>query len=276
MTAIDTAPAFLRRFPAPPLSEFVEFLWFSFSAPAAHAFDHMLPNGDIGIVVNLREDRCSVRRGAVVESYPGAIIAGTSSRPFVIGTAQQCQTVGVKFRLGRAAAFLGVPAGELHNSHLPLADLWKSRASELRERLLAVNHPRETLSVLEQVLSQQLSRIRPWHAGINFAAGRIAAAPGRVSISSLADQTGLTARRFAQLFQAQTGVTPKVFHRLQRFHLALEMIHGKDQVEWTEVALQCGYYDQAHFDHNFREFSGFTPSDYLAAQGEFLHHVPLI
>jgi len=268
--------AFLRRSPAPPLSEFVDFLWLNFSAPAAHAFDHMLPNGDMGIIVNLREDRCVVRRGAVIESYPGAVIAGSSSRPFVIGTAQQCQTVGVKFRLGRAAAFLGIPAGELHNSHLPLADLWKSFALELRERLLSAGGPRETLCVLEQLLSRQLFRIRSWHPGINFAVERIAAAPSRVSISSLADQTGLTSRRFAQLFQAQTGVTPKVFHRLQRFHLALEMIHGNCQVDWSDLALQCGYYDQSHFDHNFKEFSGFTPSDYLAAQGEFLHHVPLV
>jgi len=63
---------------------------------------------------------------------------------------------------------------------------------------------------------------------------------------------------------------------VRRFQQALTTVHGTKQVDWTQVALDCGYYDQAHFIHDFQSFSGMTPSAYLAAATPHLNHVPLV
>ena len=88
-------------------------------------------------------------------------------------------------------------------------------------------------------------------------------------------QTGLSHRRFIEVFRDQVGLTPKVYWRLQRFRQVLQRVHRAPRVEWADLALECGYYDQAHFIRDFRAFSGLSPSAYLAQRGEHLNHVPL-
>ena len=61
---------------------------------------------------------------------------------------------------------------------------------------------------------------------------------------------------------------------LIRTHM-LDLIHTTDDVEWTQFALDCGYYDQAHFIHDFRLFSGMTPGEYVTMATPHLNHVPL-
>jgi AraC-like DNA-binding protein len=78
------------------------------------------------------------------------------------------------------------------------------------------------------------------------------------------------------VFRDETGFTPKVFCRIRRFQQALGRMENRKSVEWANVALDCGYFDQAHFIHDFRAFSGINPSSYLAHQTRHRNHVPLM
>ena len=66
-----------------------------------------------------------------------------------------------------------------------------------------------------------------------------------------------------------------MFCRLRRFHKAVAGIYGKHKVEWAAVAADGGYFDQAHFIHDFRAFSGINPSEYVANRTQFMNHVVL-
>ena len=83
-------------------------------------------------------------------------------------------------------------------------------------------------------------------------------------VRELAHEAGLSRRRFAQLFREQIGLTPKLYCRLQRFQNALKQIASGPSVDWAQLALAAGYCDQAHLAHEFRDFSGLSPSAYLA------------
>ncbi|HVG92235.1 MAG TPA: helix-turn-helix domain-containing protein, partial [Alphaproteobacteria bacterium] len=69
--------------------------------------------------------------------------------------------------------------------------------------------------------------------------------------------------------------TPKLFCRVRRFQEMLQMIHRGDDCDWADVAAGCGYFDQAHFIHDFKAFSGINPTTYLARKTEHLNHVPI-
>lgn len=114
------------------------------------------------------------------------------------------------FRVGAAAALLGVPLAELQNCRVPLAELWGSSASELHERPLAAGRPVAKLDAVEQVLAARLGRIahRP-HPVAGSAAAQIARCPERYRIAELSGTLGFSARRLEQVFRTELGLTPK-------------------------------------------------------------------
>jgi len=184
--------------------------------------------------------------------------------------------MGVVFRIGGAAALLGVPLAELRDRRVPLAELWGSVASELLERPIAASSAEAKLDALEQVLSARLGHIadRP-HPVAGRAAAQIARYPERCRIAGLADALGLSARRLEQVFRAEVGLTLKAYQRLHRFRQALVGIDRAAEIGWARFALERGYYDQSHFIGEFRAHSGLTPSEYVASRGTELNHVPI-
>lgn len=85
----------------------------------------------------------------------------------------------------------------------------------------------------------------------------------------------MSRRRLEESFRTSVGVTPKEYQRLQRFRRALERIDRAGDLGWAAFATERGYYDQSHFNNEFRSHAGLRPSQYLAARGLFINHVPL-
>jgi len=237
-----------------------------------------MPNGEPSIIFNLRDDPIRVyeddqrRSGA----YRRAVISGARTNSFVIDTAQEDRVFGIQFRAGGAFPFLRMPASELENHTLELEMVWPRSTGELRERLLAATTIEAMFALAEQYLLTELVRPLELHPAVAFARGRFCKHPHRVSVAAVLSEVGLSQRRFIQLFHEQLGLTPKAFCRVRRFQRILEKVHGEAEVDWAGVAVDCGYYDQAHFIHDFREFSGLTPGLYLARATEHLNHVPVL
>jgi transcriptional regulator GlxA family with amidase domain len=75
------------------------------------------------------------------------------------------------------------------------------------------------------------------------------------------------------LVREHVGITPKLYCLLLRLSQVLRQIASGAPVDWADVALACGYYDQAHLVHEFREFCGLSPGSYLATERPHIHHV---
>lgn len=264
-----------QHIPAPPLGDFVDLFWLYEGYRQSHALEHCLPTGTTELVINLREDRVRIYDRQDVRRFqtlPGALMCGTHSEFFVIDTEEQFAVMGVHFKPGGAFPFFKLPAGEVRNQHVALADLWGARTGELRERLLAAPTPEAKFHVLETILLAQLLRPLVRHPAVAFALRYL---PHADSMAAVTEQIGLSQRRFIELFDAQVGLTPKLYARVQRFQQVLRLTQRQTEVDWAQVALQCGYFDQAHFSHDFKAFSGLTPTAYLTLRGRNLNHVPV-
>jgi methylphosphotriester-DNA--protein-cysteine methyltransferase len=249
--------------PGPPLSHFVELFWLYESYGAGHARERILPTPTTELVIDLRNDR----------HHP--VIAGAHSEAFTIDTSERPSILGVHFKPGGAFPFLKPPAGELHNVCVALDALWGGRADELRDRVLEAGTPAAKFRVVEQCLLAWAARPLARHRAVAFALRELGSVPQARPISEVTDQIGLSARRFIQVFSEEVGLTPKLFCRVQRFREVLRLVEGEAPVEWADVALACGYYDQAHFIHDFRAFAGLNPTAYLRARGPHRGHIPL-
>ena len=58
-------------------------------------------------------------------------------------------------------------------------------------------------------------------------------------------------------------MTPKLFSRIQRFQQTRTLIQHHPAINWADLAVDLGYFDQSHFIREFLEFSGLSPTDYL-------------
>jgi len=261
------------------LSHFVDVLWFYDGYKQPHDKERLLPDGSMALVINLREDRIRMYDRKNIEDYQsfnGTVLVGAQSQFFVIDTAQQASVVGAHFKPGGAFPFFKLPAGELQDEHVSLDTVWGAAAAELRDRLLEAPTPDAKLRLLEQVLLKQAAKPLTRHPAVGFALDEFQRAPHTRTVSGVTEQIGLSSRRFIEVFSDEVGLTPKLFCRIRRFQQVIQRIGAGKSIDWADVALSCGYFDQAHFIHDFRAFSGINPSAYLMHKTEHLNHVPIL
>ena len=264
--------------PGAPLSSFVKCFWYWAGEPRKHAKERLMPNGEACVIFNLREAPIRIYDPENLdryESYGSSVFSGARSQGFVIDTEQQERVFGIEFQPAGSFPFFHAPASETENASVPLDCLWGFAAGEIRERLLAARSVSEMFAVAERELLRRLSRPLALHPAVAFARREFCAAPQITTVSRVVHNTGFSQRHFIQLFHEQVGLTPKAFCRVRRFQSVLLSVHGAKEAEWAQVALDCGYFDQAHLNHDFRAFSGVTPGEYLKRATLHLNHVPI-
>jgi AraC-like DNA-binding protein len=253
--------------PCAALASHVEKLWCCDGHPGVNGKDRALPDGRFQMAFSLAEGPISALaepmgdRGGIAPT----LLIGIRSRFSIIDTAKLRSAMGVVFRPGGVHAFLNMPADAFQDQNVSLDLIWGSMVRTLRDRLRAANHPAEKFRVLEVALLEHLNEGVQLNAAVRYALQEFARKPQIPRVRELAQEAGLSRRRFTQVFREQIGLTPKLYCRLQRFQNALQQIASGASVDWAQIALAAGYCDQAHLAHEFRDFSGLSPSAYLAA-----------
>jgi AraC-like DNA-binding protein len=268
----------LRHTPAAPLSAFVEAMWCFESQPRPFVKERLMPSGAATLIFNMLDDEVRSYTGEdlqTVQRLPGSALTGPQSQSFVIDTAEQTRVMGIEFHPGGTWPFFSAAADELINQHISLKDLWGDNALSLREQLLRARTPREKFQLLEDALLKLALRPVKRDAEIEYAIRALSYSPQIQTIAALGECMSISARKFSRLFTQQVGLKPKTFARIRRFQRVLTQIGLGREIDWAGVVAQCGYYDQAHFIHDFRAFSGFTPNEYLARRTYHTQHVPL-
>jgi AraC-like DNA-binding protein len=259
---------YAARPPTPSLAKAVEYVWASQGAPA-HAKERVVPTGTLELAISLVEDDGRIYDTfGFGRSFSGAMVSGAYRQPFTFDTRENASVVGVHLRPGQAGAILGVPPGELTDRHVDLEALWGRRARELRERLCAATTTHQRFAILEAELASRLDE-SPAHPAVAYALDALACP--EVRVAGVARGAGLSQRRLIELFTAAVGITPKRFGRILRFHRATALARST-AFDWTRVAHECGYYDQAHLIRDFRELADITPSDLISASAHPSEH----
>jgi AraC-like DNA-binding protein len=255
-----------RYKPHPALSGFVEDLWLYDGYVSAHDRERILPSGTFELVLNLRENELRIYGAAEAERcrrFSGAVISGPYAGYFCSDAAEEVSIMGVHFRPGGAFPFLGFPAGELSNAHIDLAEIWKGHAEDLRAQLVEAACPIERFRLLERNLFEHLVQPLEHHPAVSIALDAHSRRGASTRTRELARACGLSERRFIDVFRLEVGMTPKLFDRVRRFHRTLGKLGACQGVDWAALAAANGYFDQSHLIHDFREFTGICPMDYV-------------
>lgn len=242
----------------------MDVIWIADRAPEPWRQERLLPEGSVELVVDL------------AARPSGDVVCGPHSTFFLLDTTLRQRLVGVHFKPGGAFPFVRPPLLELRNDEVELQSLWGPVARELRERLGDAKTDEERFATVERVLLDQGRGRMRHHPAVRFALHEFMRVPLARTVAGVSQAVGLSQRRFIALFTAQVGLTPKVFCRVRRFQKAIRHAHAGRAVSWSTLALDCGYFDQAHFIHDFQAFSGLTPSAWAARRTGHINHVPIL
>lgn len=249
---------------AEPLDRHAELIHTCDDRYAAPVVERILPDGAVRLIFNLG-DRPSGERGA--ELMCSAV--GATCEPTLIVLAGAVEQLCVTLPVMTAAAVLGVPAGELTDHGVELAALWGRAADETLERLHALPRGARRVAHLARVLHDRVCRHEAPPPAVLAAVRRIAACAGGIRVRALAAQLGLGERRLQQLFHEHVGLTPKAMCRLARFRAVVASRLRETGRSWVEVALDGGFYDQAHLIHELRAFTGLSPGELQRRADDF-------
>ena len=261
---IDTVFNFYK--PKPPLSKFVDNFWLYEGYEPEHKTERILPTGTLELVINLRQNELLFYDAELPEnrsSFSGAIVSGASGRGFSPDTAEATLIIGVHFKPGGAFPFLGLPAGDLADTHVDLETLWGPSAGRLRERLCEARSSAERFQLLQEALLSRLCQGVEQHYAVSAALEMFGKNQAGPRVREVAKYLGLSQRRFIQVFKTEVGMTPKLFSRIQRFQQTRTFIHHNPSINWADLAIDLGYFDQSHLIREFLEFSGLSPTDYI-------------
>jgi AraC-like DNA-binding protein len=252
----------IHRINSGPLADFVDFLWLSEGYAPGHGAERVLPTGQMGLVLDIS------RSGTT----PG-LVSGARASSFILDTSKPLSLLGVSFKAGGGYPFVGLPAGNLQDLTVPLQTFWGSRAEELQTEVLEANTVARRFRIVEDFLSSRLALSTPRSPLVQFALRAFQDSSGAATVGEVVERAGSSARRFIAEFRDQVGLPPKAFCRIARFRKVIRRVASATAVDWSDVALSCGYYDQPHFIHEFREFAGVSPSSYLRCRTDSPNHV---
>jgi len=262
---------YVGRVPAPPLDRFIDDVYCLTGVPhhrlmnvppmpSAHLFLHL------GGPVRLWDSDPSVPPALFADGW----FMGVWTRRFLFEYPARVRLVGVHFKPWGMSPFVDLPAAELRNRWAPVDAVWQRSVDRIRNRVGEVASAAETLRVVEEELRQRLAEAPARGLDlVRHTGGRLETSHGTIPVGALADAAGVSGNHLTNLFKAHVGVTPKRMARIYRFARLIVSVDALRPVDWSELAQAAGYFDHAHFSREFKDFTGHTPTEYLALWRRF-------
>lgn len=258
--------------PSPKLARYVRCFWvYEGEASTAEPYVYRAyANGCAELVFHYRSTFDQLINGHVQRSSAAAIHAQARKHTrFVVH-----QNWGIfgcylyPFALPRLFSF---PASDFTDRETDFHSVLGREGRELEEKMLTAGGNERRLQILSHFLEKRLARDQREEPLVFASIGHIINNRGLVNVRELARDNFLSDRQFERKFKEFSGFPPKLFARISRFQAALTQYgNGKSL---TEIAYDCGYYDQSHFINDFKEFSGYNPKVFfngLAEGSEYL------
>jgi methylphosphotriester-DNA--protein-cysteine methyltransferase len=263
---------YVEKPPPASLAPWVECFWaVSDARPRTRREpDRVVPDGCPELILHLA-DPFTRKVGGRWVRQPRVFLAGTLTRPWLLRAGTRVRTLSVRFRPGGAAAVLGISLEGTADREVPLSTLAGPAAA--RALLASVAAARTT--------ERRFTSLADWVGRRASAAAAAQATPvvdairrsrGQVRVDELARSLGWTPRRMQRAFAAELGIPPKTYARIVRLNAVLATLGEGDRAAAVDLALDAGYFDQAHLLRDFRELAGRTPRAGREADGRLARH----
>ncbi len=250
---------------SPQLMPFIKCFWIleNSAEDGGRELQKVLPDACPELIIHYG-DRFRIRSGGTIKQQPYAFLFGPITRHIEIGPSGRTGMIAARFYPGALSAFLSFPVKEITDRYVALHTLFGAEARALEKSLRTHSRFHEQMiGLLEGFLLSKLSQQAFAPILKQATLGQIADQQQAVKIEALSQQLNIGRRHLERKFNDQVGMTPRLFLRIVRFQNVFRIIRNKRIKNLTDLTYRAGYFDQSHFNRDFKAFTGMSPKDYF-------------
>jgi Transcriptional regulator containing an amidase domain and an AraC-type DNA-binding HTH domain len=219
--------------------------------------------------INLAAPVEYIRNNGTAKMMINTCITGPMSQPMSLRSDNTISLFGICFRPGGSYPFFSMPAYRLANQYFETADLLSTTGENLTRFLKDKCHTVESrIETVNDYFLKKLGNTHHDNTVIDSALHIIEHKKGAISIDQLSHCLGISRRHLDREFKERIGISPKQFCENLRFKNAYKSMYSSANKGLSDVAISCGYYDQAHLNNEFKKFVGISPIKYFKADSE--------
>lgn len=258
--------------PPPQLADFVRFFWvFEINGIGAQPYVYRsMADGCAELVFHYRGPFAEVTADATLPPVLATLHA-QSARPRRFVTHEDFGILGAFLYPYALPRLFGFTAASMSNEMPQLTDFLGRSGRILEEQIITAPTESARLRILSDFLTTRLAQGKAGHPTAIQAIRQQLQHDGQIPVTRLAGDHGISPRQLERHFRDYAGFSPKAYARILRFQSAIQR-YGDRHVSLTQLALECGYFDQAHFVHDFQQFSGYNPREYFKGKPEGIEY----
>jgi AraC-like DNA-binding protein len=256
--------------PTPALAPYIESIVYCDGHHLGREYETAVPDGtaQLQIVVGNGTREVTHPQTKQVQEFRNAWIAGINNIPITYKLLDARPTIYVRFKPGGLYAFTNTHQAMLSNCVVDANILLGPPIGELHRAVSNAITPGEALEYVERFFVERAKDVTPKPAVIDYMLENI-----KAPLAELAKRMGYSTKYLTKTFQKYVGIGPKSLQRIQRFSRTIRYLTQlTGNVDWAYIVYEYGYHDQAHFIKEFREFTGFSPLNYLALGSSCIHY----
>jgi AraC-like DNA-binding protein len=242
------------------LQDTVKCFWVHEGTYAADQVHDITPDGCVELIFNFGSPYLLLTTSPP-RALPPAVIVGFQKKTIPLIVTGTVKVVAARLFAWGALALLEDEISALTGAVTALGASWNTLAQRLEHHVTQGRYDEASTTLQEYLMEKALLRCFDLKL-VQTAAKMLYHTRGQCRIEELADCCHASVRQLERQFQRAVGVSPKFFARTLRFEQAQRVLMFNPQADLTQLAYQCGYFDQAHFIKEFRAFTGKTPSEY--------------
>lgn len=259
----NPSPYYTEFTPPNVLTSLVDAFW-CFSTPDAAIQSsesiqyRVLPDGCMDLIFQYER---SLNGGI---NNPQLTVYGSTDRFSLLDIKLATEVIGIRFHPGRAGQFLNLNAIELFQQEIEAQDCAET-FGKIFDQLCGCNSPEQALRTMQTSLLklQRANGEDDIPLSTREALRLISSSQGQMPVSQIAETIGVSERTLRRGVTAAVGLSPKVLARILRFQNAVSRLRSLESSNFCDIALACGYADQAHMAREFQQLAGLTPTAFI-------------
>jgi AraC-like DNA-binding protein len=190
------------------------------------------------------------------------VVSGVQQRKFSRVLEDQSKVFGIKFQPGGFRPFFNAPVSALANRTVSAKSIFGKDVEKLAAIVLSARKDDRKMEAANAFFHARMPKPDKSADLARQLVNRVLQQPEIKTVEDLAEKAGIGKRSLQRIFDEYVGASPKWVIRRYRLHELIERFNAGDSMDWPQVALELGYFDQAHLINDFKSIVGYSPTQY--------------